>query len=177
MAGALHGLTIIEGHICRHFFDIPWWWLLMVYALSSFLGYITHLVGHFRFSGRWFRAHAIGHHVALYPPSRFLADRDLTSNDPNGKFYLPAMLLPLILTYVCFGNVAAAFVTFLLQSKWWFIADYFHSLYHLQGAWPEKYTAFKVFRDLHYRHHQKDMMQNFGVADFVFDCMFATFAV
>jgi hypothetical protein len=90
---------------------IPWWWFTTMYYCAGVGGTLTHWAGHYHWSGSWFRAHTIEHHVQLYPPKKFLSKISLGAEDANWKYYFPSMSFQFIATYLFLADSVSAVIT------------------------------------------------------------------
>jgi len=105
----------------------------------------------------------------IYPPKRFLNEEEFSAQDKNAKYYIPTMLTPFVLGYICFNTVRSSIIGGLSIVMWMYLADYFHTGYHKKGFWMEKYGWFMFLREIHFIHHSGDMLSNMGVVDFFAD--------
>jgi len=158
--------------------DFPWYWLYLNYILGAFHATFIHWSGHHHWSGRWFHAHTVEHHIELYPPKRYLGDEEVGAKDANAKYYSGVLLSPIILSAYWFGITAflPIIVTFIFCGSWLKTVDWFHTQYHLNGSILEGYEWFAVLRELHYLHHTGSMLRNFGVTDFFVDFLLGNLA-
>jgi len=167
----LCGLAFDFLHVLR---VMPWYFLWVHYFLGSFTATFTHYLGHKYWTGRWFRAHTLGHHGQSYPAKNFLRDKIAHCGDDNRKYYAPAILFPGLVTWYLFGSwqdsiVSSLYIGVLLS----FVND-IHEAYHLRGHWLERFQWFHVLRAIHLRHHQGDMLKNYGIVDFMVDTLAST---
>jgi len=176
---SLHTFSLLFGTWISIGFiqTIPFYWFYLHYVTAAIIGTFTHWAGHHHWSGRWFRAHTIEHHTKLYPTKRFLNDKTLVANDGNSKYYIPTMLFPFISTYLVFHDVRSSLATGIWILCWMEIVDLLHDAYHMKGHWLEKYWAFQVLREVHFKHHHGDMFHNYGIFDFFVDLSMGNFAL
>jgi hypothetical protein len=64
------------------------------------------------------------HHIKIYPPARFLNEKNIGAEDANAKYYIPTIILPSIFTWLVFRDVSvslasSAFVLFWLLVVGW----------------------------------------------------------
>lgn len=79
------------------------WLSLITSPVRLWASFLCSLSPSFSFSlflHRWFNAHTIQHHIQIYPPKRFLQDATEAAEDGNSKYYLPAILIPYVMTYM-----------------------------------------------------------------------------
>ena len=116
------------------------------------------------------------HHIRLYPPARFASPQYQGSEDPNGKFYVPAFLGPgLVAGVLGFSNKVAVVMmgTGILAA---YAADYLHTGMHLEGFWMQRFALYRDLRRLHVIHHRANFHKNYGIYDFSFDLLLGTMA-
>ncbi len=173
--------------LCKSTNICPWFVPWTTYALCGTGCWLTHVVGHCKRSGAWYRFHTLGHHVRSYPPARFLQSkyvsyesrrRKMQCNpyiDMNTLMYAPWVPVAAGIHAACgvqdAGTLIVSLATgsiFLLQQ------DYIHTHIHLLGSWLERYEWFQQLRHMHLKHHQSDMNHNFGVNDFLLDAVAGT---
>jgi hypothetical protein len=151
------------------------------YLVLGFLAFWTHWLGHRRMGGynnRWYRAHAIDHHVKLYPPSRFMIpDEELGSGDANAKFYIPSFCLAALFSWLVWGSRAGTLFVIVNNGFWMAVADYFHTAYHLVHHWFERFQWFIALREIHYIHHRGEARLNYLITDMSMDMLMGTFAL
>eukprot|EP01116_Phalansterium_solitarium_P001341 TRINITY_DN11135_c0_g1_i1.p1 TRINITY_DN11135_c0_g1~~TRINITY_DN11135_c0_g1_i1.p1 ORF type:complete len:205 (+),score=41.56 TRINITY_DN11135_c0_g1_i1:61-675(+) len=157
--------------------SLPWWGFWAHYLMAGLNGTLTHWCGHKHWSGRWFRAHTLEHHIAIYPPTRFLRDDEVGAEDANAKYYLPTMLFPGVFTYALTGNALDSLISVLWIAGWLWFVDKFHSAYHQRHHWLERFRFFQDLRFVHLRHHKGNMLSNFGVVDMVIDAFLGSLSL
>jgi hypothetical protein len=60
---------------------------------------------------------------------------------------------------------------------WFAFADALHTGYHLSGYYLEDYRWFQILREIHFGHHQGNMLKNFGAVDFTMDTLMGNLAL
>lgn len=88
---------------------------------------LTHWAGHLHWTGRWFRAHTLGHHVKLYPIKKFVASVELICPDENSKFYIPTLITPGLIAYFYDPTIFNVLATLAFVAVWLLAVDYFHA--------------------------------------------------
>eukprot|EP01101_Sappina_pedata_P007443 TRINITY_DN3941_c0_g1_i1.p1 TRINITY_DN3941_c0_g1~~TRINITY_DN3941_c0_g1_i1.p1 ORF type:complete len:278 (+),score=46.24 TRINITY_DN3941_c0_g1_i1:25-834(+) len=173
-----HALTLVISLACSYACTnsrvfVPWYWLYLNYIIGSFHATFIHMAGHYRWSGRWFKAHAIEHHIQLYPPKRFQGDKTVGARDSNSKYYLSVPLFPFFLTLAVFGvslySIPALVFTMAGVAFWLKIVERFHAHYHLINSQFNGIYCFELLREMHFGHHKGTMMFNFGIVDLLVD--------
>jgi len=162
-------LCLTLGTLASYLSPIPFYWGVVVYHITGSCAYLTHWFGHRKEAGPWFVAHTIEHHIRLYPPQKFLNKDQLSSNDPNAKYYLPSFVVPMCITYYVTQSVSGCCFCAALVLFFAWLVDYFHAGFHLENCWMEKYRVFVAFREIHYWHHKGHMKHNFGITDLYID--------
>jgi hypothetical protein len=167
----MQGLSLFVGLLLSWLWiqEMPWYWFWTNYIIAAIFATAIHSLGHRHWSGRWFRAHTIEHHVKLYPPKRFTDKVVKVSADPNAKYYIPVMILPFIYSWYALRSLRVAVASSVEVLLWLWFVDYIHMGYHLDDFWMERYPWFMYLRKLHFRHHSGDMLTNMGIADFFVD--------
>eukprot|EP00698_Gefionella_okellyi_P014909 TRINITY_DN4161_c0_g1_i1.p1 TRINITY_DN4161_c0_g1~~TRINITY_DN4161_c0_g1_i1.p1 ORF type:complete len:218 (-),score=27.10 TRINITY_DN4161_c0_g1_i1:727-1380(-) len=145
--------------------------ILVACYVCEVLALVTHWAGHKTWSGWWYNAHTMGHHVRDYPRKRFLSEQYQPAKVDNTKAYYATMLLAPLVTCVVLSDyrwrilaIATVMTGFVLK-----VADYLHMGIHTNGFWMERYNWFVHLRSMHYYHHRGKMLQNYAIADFFLD--------
>jgi hypothetical protein len=143
---------------------------LSVYV-CEFFGWLTHLLGHRKFTGAWYRAH-MGHHLQDYPASRFLSAAYINATVNNSPGYVPTILLtPFVVCAMTQVDVSLKvwMVCQVVAILSLYASNAFHQAYHIRGHPLERWAWFHKLRALHYFHHKGNMQHNYALSDFVLD--------
>jgi len=172
MLSLIHFSTYLGVGVVLHLVDhsVPFWIVMLSAYIASVLALSTHWAGHRRWSGWWYTAH-MGHHLADYPPSRFLSPGYQLAKEDNSKAYYFTFLLTPILTCTLTNNLTfkMIIITSLPGILLLLLVDYLHQGIHTNGFHLEKYNWFLWLRSLHYYHHKGDMKRNYAITDFLLD--------
>lgn len=156
-------------------------WILalgLTVGVGTLTGWFVHWIMHQRWSGRLYRSH-MTHHVKLYPPSNFLSETYRDAGADNGSFvFFPAVALPCLIgglllfwagvDLVTLGGVAMTAIGL------GFVHDYFHTAFHLEHTWLNRFKWFQELRRKHLIHHRR-VKTNLGVITFVWDKVFRSY--
>jgi hypothetical protein len=130
----------------------------------------THWAGHRNIVRWWYDAH-MGHHLADYPPSRFITEGYEPAKKDNSKAYYPTILLTpfVVCALLSTWSLKIFVISFLSGALILKLADHLHQGFHSRGFYMEKYGWFQKLRALHYYHHKGNMKHNYAIGDFIFD--------
>eukprot|EP00898_Chlorokybus_atmophyticus_P006539 jgi/Chlat1/6887/Chrsp51S06549 len=151
--------------------SLPWWYILLACYVTETFALLTHYAGHHRWPSKWWYEAHMGHHVADYPPSRFINGVYIFAEVDNSQAYLPTMLL----TPLAVCCVTGVWSPLRLWMAFWpgvvllYLAGELHTSFHLQGSRLERFSVFQKLRTLHYYHHKGTMKHNYAIADFWLD--------
>jgi len=153
-------------------------WLIFVFVLLAFLGYVFHWAFHQRWSKRFYSSH-MNHHLKQYPPSDFYSDRYRDPGSDNTAWLFALVFSPFVATIVVLTLISAvslflglAILAEMAVIGW--LNNSLHDSFHLRETFWHKFKFFNRLQKLHYQHHV-NMRSNLGIFSFLWDKIFRTF--